>query len=184
MVTEKEFRISACGLRNAKSGQALLEFCIGLVAMLAVIGGIFQLGLMGRARTDARVEGTRSATARSMLDADMTGLFLPRYIRRMDAGGDGFSYSVDDSAVGGNSQDAYDRVAGRMRPDQVRPYAPGSEIAMMDDPVEMLLGMGLVSGVGMELNVPVLPIVRRLFFNRGTVDFQVQVWMTRTGDLY
>ncbi len=167
-----------------KSGQALVEFCIGLVGMLAVIGGIFQLGLMGRARTDARVEATRSATALSMLDEDLTGVFLPRYIRRMDAGGDNFTYSVDDFAVSGNTQDAYDRVASRMRPGQVRPYAPGSEIALMGDPVEMLMGMGLVSGVGMELNVPVLPVARRLFFNRGTVDFQAQVWMTRTGDLY
>lgn len=171
-------------LSSSKSGQALVEFCIGLVGMLAVIGGIFQLGRMGQARMDARVEATRSATARSMLSSDMTGLFLPRYIRAMDAGPSGFRHSVDDRVIGGNSAEAYDRLASRMRPERVRHFAPHSAIAQMEDPMEMMLAMGLVSGTGTEFNIPVMPIVRRLFFNRSRVDFQVQVWMTRTGDIY
>lgn len=170
--------------RNSRSGQAAVEFCIGLVAMMAVIGGIFQLGRLGRARMDARVEATRAATSRSMLDEEVTGLFIPNYIREMHEGPDGYSYSVDDVAVGGNTQDAYDRVVARLRAGAVRQHAPDSPVAEMDDPMEMMMGMGLVAGTGMELNVPVLPVVRRLFFNRDSVDIQVQVWSTRTGDFY
>ncbi len=177
-------KTKAPGRIPRKSGQAVIEFCIGIVAMLAVIGGIFQLGRMGRGRMDARVDATRIATARSMLGEDITGLYIPNYVREMYEGSDGRSYSVDDLAIGGNTEDVYDRVVRPMNPGAVRQYAPGSPIADMEDSMEMMMGMGLVAGTGMDLNIPVLPVVRRLFFNRNTVDIQVQVWMTRTGDIY
>ncbi|MCC5847679.1 MAG: hypothetical protein JJU29_06245 [Verrucomicrobia bacterium] len=162
----------------------MIEFCIGIVAMLAVIGGIFQLGRMGRGRMDARVEATRIATARSMLGEDITGLYIPNYVREMYEGADGRTYSVDDRAIGGNTEDVYNRIVLPMNPGGVRQHVPGSPIADMEDSMEMMMGMGLVAGTGMDLNIPVLPVVRRLFFNRNTVDIQVQVWMTRTGDIY
>ncbi len=167
-----------------RSGQALVEFCIGLVALLAVLGAVFQLGRLGLARTEARVDATRLAHNRSMFDAAVTGLSLPRYINRMSEGDDGYSYSQDDLAIGGNEQSAYDRVVARMRPDEVARRVPDSPVAGLSGPTEMILGMGLVHGTGMELNVPVLPVVRRLFFRRDRVDVQVTAWMTRTGDLY
>ena len=167
-----------------KSGQAVIEFCIGIVAMLAVIGGIFQLGRMGQARMDARVEATRAATAFSMLDEDLTGMFLPRYIRAMHAGPDGWTYSQDDVAIGGDSMEAYERIIMRMPPQQIRQYAPNSPVAEMEDGFEMMLGMGLVAGTGAEFGVPVFPIVRRLFFDRPSVNIQVQAWSTRTGGIY
>lgn len=169
---------------SAKSGQAVIEFCIGIVAMLTVIGGIFQLGRMGQARMDARVEATRAATMFSMLDEDLTGLFIPNYIRAMDAGPDGWTYSQDDISMGGDALDAHERIIMRMPPAQVRQYAPESPLADMDDAFEMMLGMGLVSGTGAEYGVPVFPIVRRLFFDRHSVNIQVQVWSTRTGGIY
>ena len=167
-----------------KSGQALIEFCIGLVAMLAVIGGIFQLGRMGMARTDARVDATRFATARSMLDSDVTGLSVPNYIIRMSEGDDEATYSVDDSRIGGDEGEVYDRFIDSSRPERLRAYAPGNEMAEMSDSFEMLLGMGLVQGVGTRYNIPVFPIVRRLFFDQPTVDIRVSAWMVRTGELY
>lgn len=180
----KSIRNPKSKIRNSKSGQSLIEFCIGLVGMLAVIGGIFQLGILGQARTDARVDATRAATARSMLDSEMTGAFVPRFIRAMDEGDDGFMYSVDDFAIGGSADQAFDRMASGMQPELLHRFAPGSSVAGMTDPLEMMLGMGLVSGHGMQFNIPVMPIARRLFFNRGSVDIHVQVWMTRTGEIY
>jgi hypothetical protein len=162
----------------------MVEFCIGLIGMLAVIGGIFQLGRMGIARTDARVEATQRATSNSMLGSDITGLSIPNYINHISAGGDEYSYSADDFQVGGNEQTVYDRLVDPSRPNLLRGYAPGNDYADMSDAYEMMLGMGLVNGVAFESNIPVLPVVRRLLFNRNSVNIRVSAWMVRTGEIY
>lgn len=169
---------------HARSGQALVEFCIGLVAMLAVIGGVFQLGRMGLARTEARVEATRSATARSMRSSDAAGQSIPNYIHRMDEGGDEATYSVNDRRIGGDEQDVYDRLIAPSSPHLLHTYAPDNDLADINGTLEMLAGMGLVHGAGNRFDIPVLPVVRRLFFDRPHVDIQVSAWMVRTGELY
>jgi len=169
---------------EAKSGQAIIEFCIGLIAFLAVVGGMFQLGRLGLARLDTRVEATRIATERSMRSEAETGLYAPSYISRVSAGADEYSYSVDDVSIRGNADEAYERIVERMAVDRVRAHAPDSPVAEMNDAFEMRAGMGFVQGVGSRFNIPILPVVRSLLFNQTSVDIQTQVWMTRTGDIY
>jgi len=168
----------------SKSGQALTEFCVCLIAILTVIGGIFQLGRLGLARTEARVEATNSATYRSMLASDVTGLSIPRYIDRMSDGTDDRTYSEDDYSIGGNEQRAYDELIGTSRPELLRAYAPDNDFAEMGDSFEMMIGMGLVRGTGSEYGIAVLPIVRRLIMNNNSVDIRVDAWMVRTGEIY
>ena len=174
---------SDLSLLTSKSGQSIIEFCIGLVGILTVIAGVFQLGVLGVGRTEARVEAVRRASERSMLP-ESAGVYLPRFVYQMDAGRDGFTYSVDDQMIGGGAGEAYDRLAAPMVPNQMRRYSPRSEVAQMRDENDMLIAMGLVPGTGRRLGLPVLPVVRRLFFNRQTVDLEVRVWSTRTGDIH
>ena len=168
---------------TSKSGQSIIEFCIGLVGILTVIAGVFQLGLMGLGRTSARVDATRAASERSMMSESAGGVFIPRYVYQMDAGRDGFSYSVDDVMISASADEGYDRLVRPMVPNQMRVYSPRSEVSQMRDSRDMMMAMGLVPGTGRTNNIPVLPVVRRLFFNRHSVDIDVQVWSTRTGDI-
>lgn len=168
---------------TSKSGQSIIEFCIGLVGILTVIAGVFQLGVLGMGRTEARVEAVRRASERSMMP-ERAGIYLPWFVLQMDAGPDGSTYSADDRRVLGGAGEAYDRLVGPMVPHQMRRYSPRSEVAQMRDENDMLIAMGLVPGTGRRLGLPVLPVVRRLFFNRQTVDVEVRVWSTRTGDIH
>jgi hypothetical protein len=168
----------------SKSGQSVIEFCIGLVGILTVIAGVFQLGLLGMGRTQARVQATRIATERSMMSEAAGGVFLPQFVVQMDAGRDGYSYSVDDRAITTHPDVAYDRLVRPMVPNQMRVYSPRSEVSQMQDSMDMMIAMGLVPGTGRTNGIPVLPVVRRLFFNRNSVDIDVRVWSTRTGDIY
>lgn len=166
-----------------KSGQSIVELCIGLVGILTVVAGVFQLGALGMGRTDARVDATRIATQRSMLSEAATGAYTPRYLFAMTPGNDGYTYSVDDHPLGGDADDAYDRLVRPMSPAQMHTFSPGSEISQMGDGFDMMTAMGLVPGTGRTNDIPVLPVVRTLFFNRPSVDIEVQVWSTRTGDI-
>jgi len=167
-----------------KSGQAAVEFCIGVVAMLVVIGGAFQLGRLGLARTDARVEATRVATSRSMLPEAFLTTDLTNYLQGMREGPDGSKYSLDDEPNTGNANEAYVTLLEPNHPEILQGYASGNDLAGIEDTYTLMTSMGLVQGGGMELNIPVLPVMRRLFFQHDTVDIQMSVWMVRTGDLY
>jgi hypothetical protein len=43
---------------------------------------------------------------------------------------------------------------------------------------------GLVRGSAIESGIPVMPIVRELFFDQNSVDIEMDVWSVRTGGLY
>lgn len=170
---------------SSKSGQALTEFCVCLIAILTVIGGIFQLGLLGLGRTQARVEATSSATLSSMLGSDETGYSIPRYIDRVSMGSDNRTYSEDDAGIGGNEQRAYDELIAPSRPELIQAYSViDNDYAEMTDSFEMMVGMGLVRGTGYEFNIPVYPIVRKLILDQSNVDIRVDAWMVRTGEIY
>lgn len=167
----------------SKSGQAIVEFCIGLIGMLTVIAGIVQLGRMGQGRMNARVEATAMASAASMSDeADIRP--LRRYIYRMDAGADQRSYSVDDQAQTGDPDAIYEQMLRPNQPNVLRGYAPGNTLAGLSSSLDMRINTGLVQGTGVESNIPVMPIVRRLFFDQDSVTIDVRAWSVRTGGLY
>jgi len=166
-----------------KRGQALVEFCIGLIGMLAVVAGVFQLGRMGLGRTSARVEATAMASLASMSEeADVRPVRL--YIQENTPGPSGRSYSIDDVAV---TRDPYAVVSQIVRPQQLQPYRAASEgnpLTQMSDSLEMMTQTGLVQGTGVSPNIPVMPIVRRLFFDEDRVTIEVRAWSVRTGGLY
>lgn len=168
---------------TSTSGQAVVEFCIGLIGMLVVIAGIFQLGRMGLGRTSARVEATAMASAASMSDeADIRP--LRRYIYRMDEGADQRRYTVDDFAQTGDPDAVYRQILRPNQPQVLGGYAPGNTLAGLSDSLDMMINTGLVQGTGVESNIPVMPIVRRLFFDQDSVTIDVQAWSVRTGGLY
>lgn len=170
--------------KKNQSGQALVELCIGLIAILTVFAGIIQIGRMGLARMEARVEATGTASALSMNAASTSFRLIRSYIRQMDEGGDQRSYSLDDVAMPGNRDEMFDTLLAPNQPGMLNSYAPGNILAGIQNPVDMMGETGLVRSTASENNIPVLPIVRKLFIQRNTVDIDVTVWSIRTGDLY
>ena len=168
--------------RHLKSGQAIIEFCIGLIAILAVFGGLIQLGRLGLIRMENRVEATRIATELSMADGDVTSTIS--YLYEVSDGPDTLSYSEDDLQRNGNADEAYDRLGARMQPGLVGAYDAGSPIAGMGGPGEMLDEMGFVRGTAWEMSIPILPVVRNLIYDADEVDLVSEVWMTQTGGIY
>lgn len=173
----------ATKISSRKSGQAMVEFCIGLIGMLAVIAGIFQLGRMGLGRTSARVEATAMASAASMTDE--TDIRPVRsYIDHMNEGVDQRSFSVDDTAQTGDPDAVYLQILRPNQPAVLGGYAPGNTLAGLSGSLDMMVNTGLVQGTGVEPNIPVMPIVRRLFFDQDSVTIDIRAWSVRTGGLY
>jgi len=167
-----------------KNGQALVEFCIGLVALLTVFVGIILLGKLGLARTEARVEATRRANQAIDLGPN-TVVQLPNYVRGIDAGIDNRPYSQDDVSLSGNPLNTLLTLAQPNHQIELRSHAPGNQLAELGSSNDFMSSSGLV-GRSVNQRVPIEnhPIIRRLFFNQNMVNLTVTVWSVRTGDLY
>ena len=167
-----------------KSGQSVIEFCIGLVAILTVIAGIFQLGLLIGGRTTARVDATGNAAVLSLQDP--SDAFVPIYpfIGKVEEGDDEKSYSADDEKTVTGVNDAYQRIVQNNQTGILRTYAPGNDYAVISNAEDMQAVFGLVRARSTESNIPILPIVRKLFINESNLDIEMEVWSVRTGGLY
>jgi len=168
-----------------KSGQALVEFCIGLIAILTVVGGIFLIGDMGLARTDARVEATEEASRASLYANTNAIRQVPNYIQQMDSGGDQSTYSTDDISVRGGAGDVLLRLVPPQQSQILSNYVPSNSLANLQTINDLMDTTGLVRGEGSEtVDIRNFPIVRRLFIDQEQIGIDVTAWSVRTGDLY
>lgn len=167
-----------------KAGQSIIEFCIGLIALLTVVSGAFQLGMMGLGRTNARVEATAIASARSVDDESDTFRWIRNYVSEVSEGTDGRSYSQDDEVITQHAGDAFDRILGNNSPFLLQIYAPNNQFSRIFGTDDMQASLGFVRATAVEGNIPVMPIVRRLFFDQNSIDVEAEVWSVHLGGLY
>ncbi|MDF3129708.1 hypothetical protein P0Y35_10925 [Kiritimatiellaeota bacterium B1221] len=172
-------------IKHHKSGQALVEFCIGLIAILAVVGGMFIIGDMGLARMETRVEATRDASQRSMFAPSSSTQFVRSHIRAVTAGPDNQPYSFDDTSTTGGAVETFLTLVEPSQPAVLQQYAPSHILANMYSSNEMMANTGLVSGQDSQrIDIRDIPIIRKLFVNQDTIHIEETVWSIRTGDLY
>lgn len=172
--------------RAARQGQALVEFVVGLVAVLALLAGLLQLASLGTAWIEAHAEARTAAARRAILDAAPGGA-VPRYLRDWEPGPDRRRHTRDDVALTGNPVPFQSVVVGAAvsgpHHREILERVPRDRItALYDGPAPASL-FGLVSGTGTR-DVPTLPAVRSLLYRADRIALQETVWMTRTGGIY
>jgi len=169
---------------STKRGQAIIEFCIGLVAVLIVATTMIQFGRIGIAKTNVRTEATARASQLSMEPpSDSFDLIYP-YILSVEDGEDERSYSVDDVRNQTNAAEAYNRILHENDSSFLRTAAPDNPMAWIRSPEDMQASTGFVQAQSSEQGIPVMPIARRLLWNRNRVGVDAEVWSVETGGFY
>lgn len=170
--------------KGGKSGQAIIEFAVGLVAVLVLIAGLLQIASLSAARTEAMVEARRNADSMAMLGIDV---YEPSpFISSWQAGPDRKEYTRDDEFTVGD-------VPGFQSTIVLRAVSDPSEWDIMAafprNDVSALRGagvspiFGLVKGESSQ-TFDVLPAFRKLIYDARTITIRARVWMTRTRGIY
>lgn len=178
-------RSIATTIPTAKSGQAMLELMIGLVALMAIVAGLLQVASLTRARTDTMVEARAEAGRYSF-----GGLGLserPQYIRNIDAGPDGRTYSYDDTrnlAGGGAFHDIIISKA-TSSPDQwsIMSDLRNTSFSELNNSGNPVSTFGLIKGSSSE-SIPLSSAVRSLLYRADSIDIKSDVWTTWTQGIY
>ena len=94
---------------SPRSGQALVEFTVGLMALLLAVVAILVVGALARGETDAMAEAQARAAEKS-LGSGIAESFSP--VSDVTRGSDGFWLTADDEPVAGSLGPVRVAVAG------------------------------------------------------------------------
>ncbi|NLB69411.1 MAG: hypothetical protein GX804_06990 [Lentisphaerae bacterium] len=174
--------------RRDRSGQAIVEFIVGLFGIILLAALVFFLGHVQLLDSDSLVRASADAISSSM-GHGISSTFTP--LADWDEGGDDKPYTKDDRAIHGNFY--------RLRSHITSSSAPGgdwsgtrrgdgssvvyNEIVHVNDGVLSQSTFGFVSSRDSE-TVPVPPIIQNILGLPGEIVIRNEVWMPQTGGLY
>jgi hypothetical protein len=168
-----------------RSGQALVELMVGLVALVVLIAGIIQVAGLTRIQTDSLVEARREVANKLFLDSPVSA--LPEYIDDIDVGQDGKSYSSDDARSSGDQSlfknTIASKAAGTASEWNIMDALPTSPFSQLNNAPAPVTAFGLLHGDA-EATVDTIPAVRSLLYDADQINVKCDVWMTWTRGIY
>ena len=173
---------------SRRGGQAVVEFVVGLIVVLALCAGLMQIASLTKAHTDAMVEARRLAAEQATVDLGSDTPSSAEYILKWRPDADGKPYTRDDQHSDADPGAFRERIVGRASAnsagwDSIIDLVPADAISRLhgsDAPSSLF---GLVNGSAPG-SVEVLPEFRKLIYDAATIDVGCEVWMTRTKGLY
>lgn len=170
--------------RNARSGQALAEIVVALVAILVLVAGLLEIGRLSRARLDAVNEARAEAAGRAMSDVLILSVPGPRFLRDWEAGRDGVRHSADDTYRLGDPGAVRWSVAAKSRPEDLEAVAGENPVSSLMTVAPFVSAHALVRGRSQPRTIPLMPVTRGLLYNAEFVEIESEAWLVWTQNLY
>ncbi len=164
---------------RSRQGQALIEMTVALVAILAILAALLQIGILSRVHLETINEARGHAAQYAIGDTYQSMTPSAQIIQSWSEGDDNRRYSRDDASAIGSGLFLRQNVLPVGRPDQLQHYVPGNRFYRLqyNDPIAE--EFEFVRGTYESDPVPLLPVVRHLLYNAETIRLEsesVTVW--------
>ena len=168
---------TTAGIRRARQGQAILELVIGLVALMAVTMGLILIGQLGRAHTQAMIDARAEAGDRALASQYVSAAPGPVFLYDWTAGPDDRTHSRDDRPVYAFGEVLRDDLVTHAKPEDLEAALPDNLLSDIRNGASALESFNLVHGHEESDPVPLLPVVRRLFYNAESIEMEADAWL-------
>ena len=172
-------------IKKTKSGQAMIEFVTGIIALLILLTMVFQGVVLTKQHADAMTEARTIAGSRAI--SSLAGINSPTYVSSVDSGTDWKKYTADDIKIGGNSMsvenDVIDKTVVNSSDWNIIGSAPRTKFNEIRTIVSPVDAYGLVCGESTK-TVTLSEAFKSLIWNKDSITIDVEVWMTHTDDIY
>jgi hypothetical protein len=170
---------SSSGGARGRDGQALIEMTVALVAILAILAALLQIGLLSRVHLDTIGEARGNAAQYAISDVYQSMQPSAEMIQAWSEGDDTRRYSRDDEAALGSSQFLRQHVLPVAHPDELHRRVPGNRFFSLQYNDPAVEEFEFVRGTSESRPVPLLPVVRHLLYNAESIHLEAQsvsVW--------
>lgn len=180
------FRLLATDF-SSKSGQALAEFVVGLIALLALAACLRIGATMITAHSDAMAQARKEAAMAAFPDADI--LSSAKYIHEVTAGSDKSQYTKDDKYTLANGIEFNNTIVEKAATSPsdwtgILDLTPGGRLSKLHGTAIPSSSFGLVKGTDTR-TVPIDKVpATRLFYDASSIDVECNVWMTQLNGIY
>lgn len=169
---------------DPRAGQAIAEFAVALVAMLALLAGLLQIGRLTREHLAVANRARASADRYAMADDYTLALPGPRYIRDWEPGADQAPYSRDDQNRLDDSALFSANVIVHSHPELLNAVAPSNRVSALSGSVLVADAFELVRGSERSDPIPLLPVARHLFYDAESIVVEADAWSVWTKGIY
>lgn len=170
---------------DQSSGQAIVELCVCMVAVIVLISAMIQFASLTKAQTDTMVASRAMAGEQAMSEGPT--LPTPAYLYDWDENTDEKRYGADDSPVSGNSEPFHSLIVEESVSDAAEWNIIGERPNYMSDLHSATFGpsviFGMVSGKS-STNVNLVSAFQKLVYRKDSIDIESEVWMTWTKGIY
>jgi hypothetical protein len=164
-----------------KNGQAIIEFVVGLIAVLVLFAGLYQLGLLAQAHTEVMINA-REEAAENVITPKLNLKQAP-YISSWNDGDDEVSYSADDESINGNIGAVSAGIVVFAHPEALgQSVGPNSISALAMAP--NLLMNNMQSGHDSSGPIKLLPAVQNLLYAAESIELECEVWLVTGENIY
>jgi hypothetical protein len=158
----------------------MVEFVVGLVALLVLSAGLLQLGRLCREHTAVLIRAREYAGTYAMSDTYQLSLPGPQYLRDWEPGPDARSYSRDDEEIPGAGDMVRANLVHYTRPTDLEAHVPGNPLSTLEPSQQVIDGFHLVHGREESPAVPLYPIIRRLLYRADEIRMEGEAWLVWT----
>lgn len=164
---------------GGRSGQAMVEMIVGLVALLVVFAGIVQLSILGFEQSLTLLNARAKAGQYALADVYSVETPGPRFIQDWDAGDDTSRHSVDDVATAADPTMAARILTDPSHPNRLNGYLPDNEISQLANS-SLLAGFDLVTARERSDTILLLPAVRHLLYDSDSIRLEADACLSWT----
>ncbi|MDP6525870.1 MAG: pilus assembly protein [Kiritimatiellia bacterium] len=167
------------------SGQAMIEFVIGLVAVMVLLAGLLQIASLTKAETDTMIDARREAAEKAMSDPSLLG--TADFVGDVLVGGDESKYSADDIHTTVSSDEF---VAYIVEPSgssaaewAIIDSVPSNSFSAIRSSSVPTYELGMVKGDAND-SVPLISAVQKLIYDDDSIEVESEVWMPWLRGIY
>ena len=161
-----------------------MELVIGLVAVVVLVAGLLQIGMLARLHTATMTEAREEADRYALSAAYLLAGSGPRYIRDWRDGPDERSYSRDDKAYDAAYSRIREDIVKHAKPDELAKEVGGNRFTALNADKYPVNSFEYVRGDGNSGPIELLPVTRRLLYAQDPVDVKSTVWQVWTTGIY
>lgn len=163
----------------------MVEFLVGLVAVLVLLAGLLQIASLTKAETDTMIDARREAAEKAMSDPAL--LATADFVGDVLVGADGSTYSADDEHTTETSDDFISYIvepsAGSASEWAIIDAVPSNSFTTIRSSAVPSYELGMVQGDASD-SIPLISAVQKLIYDDDSIEVESEVWMPWLRGIY